>query len=50
LPEYKGACSDIKALRSSVVVARAGGITRAAEELFVKQPTFSRRIAALEEN
>ena len=40
---------DIETLRSFVVVARAGSITRAAEELYVTQPTLSRRIAVLED-
>ncbi len=39
---------DIEALRSLVVVARTGSVTRAAEELFVTQPTLSRRLTALE--
>ncbi len=39
---------DVEALRSIVVVARTGNVTRAAEELFVTQPTLSRRLTALE--
>jgi DNA-binding transcriptional LysR family regulator len=39
---------DVEALRTFIAIHRAGGVTRAAAELFRSQPTVSRRLALLE--
>ncbi|BDZ54154.1 LysR family transcriptional regulator [Agromyces marinus] len=41
---------NLEQLRSFVEVARSGNFTRAAEELYLAQPSLSRQIAALEQD